>query len=791
MSGTGAAGEPADALLLAARTAPERTLLRCRRAIVDAREESTLVLLRHAMALAHAERREQPAALAQLRRGLSVAERAGFAAESGSLRMTMAWLLLEGSDPAGCLAQLDRALPVLDRAERARARCLRGTALHVRGDHAVAERELTTAVRELDMIDDHHWLANALNARATARGYLGASTAGDEDLVLAQELFDRLRERARAACCRHNRGFLALRAGDLPRALTLFAEAERVGADLDVFPELLVDRSQALLAAGLVPDARADAERAVGMLAVTGRATKLAEAELAVADCTMLAGDPGAAEKAAGKAERLLRGQGRPSWAAAARARTLLARLAVPRSAVARPQQRTVTEAACVARDCHANGMRVLAARLRLAAARAADPDGARTLLAGVMAERNADHTELAVLGWLARARLAGTSRAAAVASLAGLRRADGSAASQFGEARGELAGLGLAAALVRGEPRSVVAWMDRRQSAATGGRGATAGSGVDREALSRALGDTALVSIACSAGRVVAVSVVDGRLRGHDLCRQGDAVTACRALRLAARPGAGSDTITVSAAELDALLLRPVLRAVGERPLVIVPPPEIADVPYAALPSCRSRPVSVAPSVSGWLAASGWLEATRHGDARRSGALWVAGNGLAHAAAEVRTLGARGGTVLAGEEATVPGVLAAMDGVDVVHLAAHGRFRRDAPSLSYLLLTDGPLYGYALAGIRRPPKLLVLSACEAGRTAASPSGRLTGLTTELLRRGTAAVIASVLPVRDADSAELMRALHDGLDGGLRPAAALAAAQAEHGDRGFVCLGAG
>jgi CHAT domain-containing protein len=50
--------------------------------------------------------------------------------------------------------------------------------------------------------------------------------------------------------------------------------------------------------------------------------------------------------------------------------------------------------------------------------------------------------------------------------------------------------------------------------------------------------------------------------------------------------------------------------------------------------------------------------------------------------------------------------------------------------------------------------------------------------------------VASVVPVPDEPTSKVMAALHAGLREGLTPAEALAAAQANHGQLGFVCFGA-
>jgi CHAT domain-containing protein len=225
---------------------------------------------------------------------------------------------------------------------------------------------------------------------------------------------------------------------------------------------------------------------------------------------------------------------------------------------------------------------------------------------------------------------------------------------------------------------------------------------------------------------------------------------------------------------------------------MVVVPTGPLHALPWAALPSCAGRPVTVAPSVLSWLRAVRVLAAHRG-----AGSVWVAGPGLEHAVREVVGLrdASGGGRLLVAEQSTVDAVLAALDGADnhgagIAHIAAHGRFRSDQPLFSTIELADGPLYVHDLDRLRRGPRLLVLSACEGGLSGVHPGDELMGLAAALLTRGTATMIASVVPVPDERTAEVMTALHAGLRAGLAPAAALAAAQADHGQLGFVCFGA-
>jgi CHAT domain-containing protein len=131
------------------------------------------------------------------------------------------------------------------------------------------------------------------------------------------------------------------------------------------------------------------------------------------------------------------------------------------------------------------------------------------------------------------------------------------------------------------------------------------------------------------------------------------------------------------------------------------------------------------------------------------------------------------------------------------VHIATHGEFRADNPLFSYLQLVDGPLTVYDLSALRRPPPLLVLSACDTGLSAVHPGDELQGLSAALLGLGTRSVVASLGPVDDGATRKLMLDFHKRLQTGVGAATALAAAQsaldpAYHTTgSSFICLGAG
>jgi CHAT domain-containing protein len=175
-----------------------------------------------------------------------------------------------------------------------------------------------------------------------------------------------------------------------------------------------------------------------------------------------------------------------------------------------------------------------------------------------------------------------------------------------------------------------------------------------------------------------------------------------------------------------------------------------------------------------------------------------VEGPGLPGAAGEVAALAGcyPDAVCLTGPAATVAAVAGALDGAGLAHVAAHGAFRVDNPLFSSLQLADGPLTVYDLEGLGRAPSRLVLSACDSGLSGVRPGDELMGLAGALFALGMSTLVASVIPVPDAATKELMLALHQGLQAGLGPAHALARAQSGWGQdasvpASFVCFGAG
>jgi CHAT domain-containing protein len=170
-----------------------------------------------------------------------------------------------------------------------------------------------------------------------------------------------------------------------------------------------------------------------------------------------------------------------------------------------------------------------------------------------------------------------------------------------------------------------------------------------------------------------------------------------------------------------------------------------------------------------------------------------IAGPGNDRADTEVRHIASLhpDPVVFTDSNATVANCIAAFDGADLAHVAAHGRHRGENPLFSAFELADGPLMGYDLQRLGAAPRTVVLSACDLGLADIRPGDESVGMTTALIAAGAATVVASVGRIADDVAMRVMTGFHQRFASGVRPAAALAAATEDTEPTGFVCFGAG
>ena len=106
------------------------------------------------------------------------------------------------------------------------------------------------------------------------------------------------------------------------------------------------------------------------------------------------------------------------------------------------------------------------------------------------------------------------------------------------------------------------------------------------------------------------------------------------------------------------------------------------------------------------------------------------------------------GAVVLSDGSATVDGCLQAIDGVELVHVAAHGKLRADNPMFSALELDDGPLTVHDFE--RLPARTAPGSCCRRATLAywvPVSTSELLGLATALMSMGARRhVLAASLP---------------------------------------------
>lgn len=238
----------------------------------------------------------------------------------------------------------------------------------------------------------------------------------------------------------------------------------------------------------------------------------------------------------------------------------------------------------------------------------------------------------------------------------------------------------------------------------------------------------------------------------------------------------------------LDDLLLAPLADVVGDRQLVLTPSGVLATVPWSILPSNDGRPVTVAQSATSWLSRT-------EVPLRSASAGFVAGPRVAQAEAETSAAAAAwtSAMVLHGPDATAEAVSKLAGSVDVLHVSAHGRHSSENPLFSGFELADGPWFGYDIDQLTSVPDIVLLSACEVGRSTLRGGEELIGMTAAWLHAGSRCVIASAAAINDAVAHDVLVALHRELASGLPPTTALARALAEVDTNGppapLVCFG--
>lgn len=237
----------------------------------------------------------------------------------------------------------------------------------------------------------------------------------------------------------------------------------------------------------------------------------------------------------------------------------------------------------------------------------------------------------------------------------------------------------------------------------------------------------------------------------------------------------------------LDVLIVEPVRQYLGTGRLVVTPPGVLAGMPWSLLPTLSRRSLTLPVSATRW-------RAQRAQPLSLRSAGFAAGPGVARAEEEVTDAasGWETSTVLVGKAATSEAVAQVAQRVDLLHVSAHGRHSADNPLFSGVLLADGPWFGYDVDQLPVVPEVVVLSACEVGRSAVRWGQEALGMSQAWLHAGVRCVIAAPASVDDSLACELLTEAHSLIAAGAAPADALAAAGTDSDRRpAFQCYGAG
>jgi tetratricopeptide (TPR) repeat protein len=754
--------------------------------------------------------------------------RASNDARLGALLVRRAAMVAASGDSDGALTELDDAEAVLGD-ERWRAWFQRGLVLHWMGRSAEALRWLERAEPDIRAAGDQLTVAKLTMNRALARAHVGDDDGAAADATEAERVCRAIGEQTLAAHARHNRGWIAARAGDLAGGWRLMHEASEDRAWVAP-PIVMADRAELAEAAGLLVEASDWADAAIAAQREVGDDHGAATTEVLRARIALGLGHLERAEGLATAAIDALTAQGRPVLAAAGavvrievardrlqRGDTLAAEPALPLEQLHADLERTRThpwaairvDALLAAGEAHAAAGATAAARRLFGAATRGDPSrtvGVRTLVARALALGPGRSATAALEGaW----NVLDARRHAPIPEEL---RGDWGADARL------LTRAALVPALRAGDADTAICWLERLRSPLVG----TGTADEQLTAIARQLRDAirrqrevvhdvdadGVVDLERAAfeleqhlidrARSVAANI-DGGRAPMTAAELATGIGASTLVWLVALPAgtwrvrlsiAGADVSSIDdgsvARDLAGLrsslaLGRADWRALaanadralrtdewGERPVVIGVGAPAEDIPWGALPGVTDRPLRMC-----W---SGGHHA-RTGHPRDTAVVTLVAGDADGAAEEVALLRSvwPQAQVLVREAATAASVEHAVAASSLVHVGAHGHLRRDNPMLSSLDCADGPLYGYELARLPRAAGTIVLWSCGLGGARMPGDLGASGWSTLLEARGCGALIASASPFPSGPAPDLALALHRGLAAGEDSGAVLAA----------------
>ena len=250
----------------------------------------------------------------------------------------------------------------------------------------------------------------------------------------------------------------------------------------------------------------------------------------------------------------------------------------------------------------------------------------------------------------------------------------------------------------------------------------------------------------------------------------------------------------------LHELLVAPIATLVPTERVVIVPDIEVATVPFAMLTTSPAESFETAPYLlhewaisteltAGLVAEEGprpevpiSVLAFGRGTFEPDGSTWNSAD-LPHVEREVEQVtGYKGGVAYLGDDATEERFAELADEAHVIHLASHAEANSTLPLHSRIALSgdgdhDGTLHLYEVLEMPLVADLVVLSGCSTADGGRNDGEGVIGLQYGMRAAGAAATLATLWPVADDATTELMAAFYEGLAEGLDKDEALRQAQ--------------
>jgi len=222
--------------------------------------------------------------------------------------------------------------------------------------------------------------------------------------------------------------------------------------------------------------------------------------------------------------------------------------------------------------------------------------------------------------------------------------------------------------------------------------------------------------------------------------------------------------------AELHACLMAPMRAWLRPfRRVVIVPHGALHSVPWSALADgdayvLDAHAISTVPSASLFVAL-----AHARAEGGRPFVAGVADELAPRAEEEAEFVAARTGeeaVLFQGAHATVEACARGFPGAPLIHLACHGRYLPEIPEGCGVRMADGWLTASRISDLSLCARLVVLSACQTGRSRVDGGEELLGLLRAFLFAGAATVLASLWRVSDESTRLFMASFYDAWQNG-------------------------